>query len=166
MKLPAGADAQAVVDFDGFVKQPVLLKTISKDGKKVVVKITVVTAEANDPYFDFPRWGNASFGPDSMSQDSEGKKDWHLPDHFPPRTLIKSIEIWEDGQPVLVPLVVFCDICNLLSVALYPTETGFEIKMVGGDAATSYIGVLKFKGRAYGNRKMVLGEDPDGSGFD
>jgi hypothetical protein len=82
-----------------------------------------------------------------------------------PAKIISSITLEFRGKQVFVPYSAFSDLGNpaSISVELDPTGNKYSIKILGGDAATSYVALLKFKSDVLLEKIVRHGEFPDGA---
>ena len=79
-----------------------------------------------------------------------------------PEQRISSLEVRYQRQAVFIPYSAFADLGNPSSVAIERGSSGgtYSIKIVGGEAATSYVSVLKFKGGLLLEKVVRHGEFP------
>jgi len=62
-----------------------------------------------------------------------------------PRKVIAALTVKMDKKAIFVPFSAYGDLANVRSIAIKPTQDGFEVDFAGGDAATSYHSTLQFE---------------------
>lgn len=82
-----------------------------------------------------------------------------------PNRRIASVNLSFRGRPVFVPYSAFADLGNPTTITLQRNGKSlrYEITVRGGDAATSYECVLRFKGGVLQERHVKSAEFPDDS---
>lgn len=80
-----------------------------------------------------------------------------------PNRLIASLEVEFQKQPVFIPYSAFADLGNPSSISIERRAKGktYFIKIKGGESATSYSAVLKFKAGLLIEKIVRHGEFPD-----
>ena len=85
---------------------------------------------------------------------------WGGDEAQPPKVIIKAIEVRRD-EAFFVPLSAYVDLGNPSHITLVASGTdGFEVKIVGGDAAGSYTATLYFKNGEIIRRRVASAEFP------
>jgi hypothetical protein len=86
---------------------------------------------------------------------------WGGDESQPPRRIVKAINVARKKQKIFIPLSVYSDLGDPRQASLVQLPThGFELTIVGGDAAGSYKASLEFKSNEIVRRKVVSGEFP------
>jgi hypothetical protein len=79
-----------------------------------------------------------------------------------PRRRVASLDVAFEGRPVFIPYSAFADLGNPTSIQVESSakSTLYSIKIVGGNAGTSYSAVLKFKSGLLLEKMVLHGEFP------
>lgn len=86
---------------------------------------------------------------------------WGGDESQPPRRIVKAINVTRNKQKIFIPLSVYSDLGDPRQASLVQLPAhGFELTIVGGDAAGSYKALLEFKNNEIVRRKVASGEFP------
>src|ERR1035437_5082531 len=79
----------------------------------------------------------------------------------PPKSIIANIIVSENKQNVFVPLSAYADLGDPRHIELKSSDGGYQLRIVGGDAAGSYTAILTFNSHGITHRKVISGEFPE-----
>jgi hypothetical protein len=127
--------------------------TIIEDPIRLVVKLKTFQIDENRPSASSWEWGGDCPSANSWRWGSE----WECP-----QRRISALEVAFEKQAVFIPYSAFSDLGNPGSIQIERSakDTSYSIKIRGGDAATSYSAVLKFKSGLLLERIVRSGEFP------
>lgn len=86
---------------------------------------------------------------------------WGGDESEPPALLIEAIEITVAGEEVFVPLSAFADLGSPKMASIAVSGSGFELRIVGGDAGGAYDAILSFDGPWLIRRRVSSRSFPD-----
>jgi len=78
-----------------------------------------------------------------------------------PKKVITGLDVLSGTEKIYVPLSAYSDLGDPRQVSLERKQKGFQLIIQGGDAASSYKGVLVFSNENIESRKVTHGEFPD-----
>ncbi|WP_293381797.1 hypothetical protein [Phenylobacterium sp.] len=90
-----------------------------------------------------------------------GTEYWGGDDNEVPRQLLDHISVTVGASPAIVPYSAFADLGDVRFASLVATGTGFELKISGGDTASSYEARLIFRDGFLIEKIVRLLEMPD-----
>lgn len=70
--------------------------------------------------------------------------DWQWGADGCPTTILYSLTVRRADQRLWVPVSAYLDLAEVTKLQIAPVGSGFEVKLFGGDAGTSYSAVLVF----------------------
>ena len=74
-----------------------------------------------------------------------GSFEWGGDEVFHPKDFISSFKVNVDNEVVPVPLSAFIDLGNPYKISIQETDKGFEVTIIGGDAAVGYRSIYSFE---------------------
>lgn len=78
-----------------------------------------------------------------------------------PSSVLSMIKVIDGGKNIFVPLSAYCDLGDVKYLSLSFVNNGFNINIHGGETASSYDVVMKFKYGYLVSRIVKLREFPD-----
>lgn len=128
-----------------FSKGEAELHTQMSNGKKIDLVIETTELDKNYPYPKALMWGG-----DEIEQ---------------PRRFMSAVTLKFNNQEVRLPLSSYADLGDPNSVKIETTKKGFDIDIVGSDAAGSYEAILAFENiggyMLLHSRRVKSGEFPE-----
>jgi hypothetical protein len=85
---------------------------------------------------------------------------WGGDDSQAPKSIVESISIVKGKKRIFVPLSAYADLGDPKKALLQPKGHGFQLVIIGGDAAGSYKAFFDFDNDEIKSRKVVSGEFP------